>query len=271
MANISITELLGGDNIAGSRITINDNFKKLTNAINTLEGRLDTSFNPGGALNVGNAIIKKYTNPASAQIFTCEATGLFQGNLNVALSLGVTQSITVAQSLTVNKNITFDGSAVGGGTLTSAVPSTFSNEFRISQLGTGGLLLDPQTLTGGTTTRTMAPGTLNNRSVLRLNLSAYTGTAPSDCDTINLPAGNLGQIVTIFIQTPITSGISLSTFTIGTANLATSAPIEFKAISSLSFASTDVKKLAVTLFYDNSGWRVISAANPGDSVYSIEY
>ena len=270
MANITITELLGGDNIAGSRITINDNFKKITNAINTIEGRLDTSFNPGGALNVGNAIIKKYTNPASAQIFTCEATGLFQGNLNVALSLGVTQSITVAQNLTVNKNITFDGTAVGGGTLTSAVPSTFSNEFRISQLGTGGLLLDPQNLTGGTT-RTMAPGTLGGKSVLRLNLSNYTGSAPTNCDTINLPQGTLGQIVTIFIQTPITAGIASSSFTISNANLATSSAIVFSAITSTAFENVDVKKLAVTLFYDNSGWRVISAANPGDGVYSIAY
>ena len=36
MAVISITEILGGDNISGSRITINDNFKRLTNAINTI-------------------------------------------------------------------------------------------------------------------------------------------------------------------------------------------------------------------------------------------
>ena len=44
MATITITEILGNDNIAGSRVTINDNFKKVANAINTLETYLDTSF-----------------------------------------------------------------------------------------------------------------------------------------------------------------------------------------------------------------------------------
>ena len=270
MANITITELLGGDNIAGSRITINDNFKKVTNAINTLEGRLDTSFNPGGALNVGNAIIKKYTNPTSAQIFTCEATGLFQGNLNVSLNLGITQSATIAQSLTVNKNITFDGSAVGGGTLTSLVPSIFSNEFRNSQLGTGGYLLNPQAISGSGASRTMAAGSLLGYSVLRLNLSAYSGTAPNDCDTITIPAGTNGQILTVIIATPAAASSGMTDFTITSTNFVPgSAPIVFAATGA-NFETNGVKKLAITLFYDSLGWRVLSVAQPG-SVYTITY
>lgn len=272
MANITITELLGGDNIAGSRITINDNFKKLANAINTLEGRLDTSFNPGGALNVGNAIIKKYTNPTSAQIFTCEATGLFQGNLNVALNLGVTQSITAAQNLVVNKNVTFDGSAVGGGALLSQVPSTFENEFRNSQLGTGGLLLDPQALAGGGTSRTMAAGSLLGVSALRLNLSAYTGTAPNDCDTITIPQGTLGQVLTIFVQSVPAAATGLATFTISATNIASNAAIVFQANTAANFCTLNgIRKLAITLFYDAAGWRVLNVANPGGSIYSITY
>jgi len=270
MANITITELLGGDNIAGSRITINDNFKKLTNAINTLEGRLDTSFNPGGALNVGNAIIKKYTNPTSAQIFTCEATGLFQGNLNVSLNLGITQSATIAQSLTVNKNVVFDGSAVGGGTLTSQVPSIFSNEFRNSQLYTGGYILNPQAIPGSGNARTLAVGSLNGYSVLRLNLSFYTGTAPNDCDTITIPAGTNGQILTVIIGTPAASGSGMTDFTITSTNFVPgSDPIIFAA-SGANFETNGVKKLAVTLFQDALGWRVLSVA-PGDGTYTITY
>lgn len=271
MANITLTEILGGDNIAGSRITINDNFKKVANAINVLETRLDTSYNPGGALNVGNAIIKRYTNPTSAQIFTCEASGLFQGNLNVSLALAVTNNITVGQNLTVNKNITFDGTAVGGGTFTSQITSIFEKEIRNSQLFTSSVL-DPQAIAGAGTSRTMAPGSLNNASVLRLDLSTYTGTAPNNCDTIVLPTGQNGQIVTVFIEDPISAGISLSQFKIaGGAPLATSNDIVFRASSSVLFESADVRKLAVTLFYDQNGWRVINVANPGDGVYEIEY
>lgn len=271
MANITLTEILGGDNIAGSRITINDNFKKVANAINVLETRLDTSYNPGGALNVGNAIIKRYTNPTSAQIFTCEATGLFQGNLNVALSLGVTQSATIAQSLTVNKNIVFDGSAVGGGTFTSAIKSVFSNEFVNSQLDGGGLILDPQNDLSGGTTRSMIAGSLNGKSVLRLDLSQYTGVAPKNCNTISLPLGNNGQILTVLIDVPYAAGQSLTTFTIGTTNLATSDPIVFTGNTSADMESTDIKKMVVTLVFDTNKWRVINVANPGDGVYEITY
>jgi len=271
MANITITELLGGDNIAGSRITINDNFKKVTNAINTLEGRLDTSFNPGGALNVGNAIIKKYTNPTSAQIFTCEATGLFQGNLNVSLNLGITQSATIAQSLTVNKNVVFDGSAVGGGTLTSQVPSIFSNEFRNSQLYTGGYLLNPQALTGSpSTTRSLAAGVLNGFSVLRLNLSTYTGSAPNNCNTITIPAGTNGQILTVIINTPAAGGSGMTNFTITSTNFVPGYGNIVFAGTAANFETTGAKKLAVTLFHDSLGWRVLSVANPG-SLFSITY
>ena len=54
MATVTITEILGGDNIAASRIVLNNNFTLLQNAINTLETRLNTSYVPGGSLNVGD-------------------------------------------------------------------------------------------------------------------------------------------------------------------------------------------------------------------------
>jgi hypothetical protein len=274
MAVITITEILGGDNIAGSRITINDNFKRLTNAINTIETRLDTSFTPGGSLNVGNALIKKYTNPITAQIFTCEATGQFQGNLNVSNDLGVTKSVTAGLDLTVSRNVLFDGSAVGGGSLLSQVRTTFENEIVNQQLNAGIAVaptVDPQALTGPGTTRAIP--SVENHSVLSLDLSQYLTVVANDCDTVQLPVGTAGQILTVIIDTISTNpGGVFSGFAIDTtvnfdpAYAATNLVIG--AASDIN--NSDILKLAVTLYYSSTGWRVLNVAQPS-GVADITY
>lgn len=263
MATITLTEILGGDNIAGSRITLNDNFKRVANSINTLETRLDTSFTPGGSLNVGNAIIFKYTNPTSAQIFTCEATGLFQGNLNVLLDLGVTQSISAGLDTTVSRNLVLDGAAVGGGSFLTQVPSTFENEVIIQQLYTGipvAAVLNPQTLAQSPSPTTRAITSVANHSVLRLDLSTYdSGVVANSCAAIQLPVGTNGQILTVIIDTisvnPMPNFQIDTTLNFDSAYSGT--PIIFN-----NAASASVKKVALTLYYSTTGWRVLNVARP---------
>lgn len=260
MATITLTEILGGDNIAGSRVTINDNFKRTANAINTIETRLDTSFTPGGSLNVGNALILKYTNPTSAQIFTCEATGLFQGGLNVLLNLGVTQSADIGLDLAVHRNITLDGAATGGGSFLSTVRSTFAHETVNSQLYLPSAIapaVDLQALAGSGAVRAL-PSVLNH-SVLRIDATTFTSVAPNDCEGIILPAvGSAGctpgQILTVIIDAPGTTAFP-SGFSISATNLATALPIVLNAVT--TSASANIRKNAVTLFADFAGWRVI--------------
>lgn len=268
MAVITITEILGGDNIAGSRVTINDNFKRAANAINTIETRLDTSFNPGGSLNVGNALVMRYTNPTSAQIFTCEATGLFQGNLNVLLDLGVSQSADIGLDLAVHRNVTFDGAAIGGPyVFNSSVRTIFGNEVVNQQAfagTTGAPILDPQALPGGTN-RILS--TVIGYSVLRIDATTYTSVAPFDCDTITLPTVGIGatpgQIITVIIDgnssiTAITGGFRLdpTPFAPGYTN-----PIAIGA-GAIPTNTTGIRKLAVTLFADSVGWRILSITQP---------
>lgn len=269
MAVITITEILGGDNLAGSRLTLNDNFKKLANAINTIETRLDTSFNPGGSLNVGNALIRKYTNAVSAQIFTCEASALFQGNLNVSLDLGITKSINVGLDLNVSRNVLFDGAATGGGSFVSQVRSTFQHEIVNQQLSNGSTIaptLNPQTLSGSTSRNIT---TVVGYSVLRLDLSTYSG-AITDCDTIILPAvGSAGctpgQILTIVIDTkspvPYPAGFQIDRSTL----MQTSGTPANIAIGVGAIINTDdiaIYKLSITLFADHNGWRVLNITQP---------
>jgi hypothetical protein len=269
MAVITITEILGGDNLAGSRLTLNDNFKKLANAINTIETRLDTSFNPGGSLNVGNALIRKYTNAVSAQIFTCEASALFQGNLNVSLDLGITKSINVGLDLNVSRNVVLDGAASGGGSFTSQVRSTFQHEVVNQQLNDGTIIaptLNPQTLSGGTSRNIT---TVVGYSVLRLDLSTYSGN-PTDCDTIILPpvgsAGcTPGQILTIIVGTkssvPYPFGFQIDKSTLAPNALV---PINITIGAGIAISTDDLEiyKLSVTLFADHNGWRVLNVTQP---------
>ena len=275
MAVITLTEILGGDNIAGSRITINDNFKRVSNAINTLETRLDTSFTPGGSLNVGNALIRRYTNPTTAQIFDCEATALIQGNLNVLLDLGVSQSASVALDATVGRNINFTGSAVGGPwTFTSSVRSTFVNEVVNQQLyqGTvGAPAVNIQSLAGAGTLRQVT--SVVGHSVLRVDLSAYTGIAPNDCEGIILPtvaSSTPGQILTVIIDGAASTPLAGGFFFIDGTNFAPGAVTTQIQMGNVTPAnSNDIRKLAVTLFADASGWRVLNVtqAVAGDITY----
>lgn len=280
MATITLTEILGGDNIAGSRITINDNFKRVANSINTLESRLDTSFTPGGSLNVGNALILKYTNPTSAQIFTCEATGLFQGGLNVLLNLGVTQSADIGLDFFAHRYVTFDGSAAGGGSFTSSVRSTFNNELVNGQLNISTVsapTVDPQTLSGSGSVRDIT--SVIGHSVLRIDTSTYTGVAPTDCDTVRLPQVGLGgctpgQILTVLIDGNLTgagtfmgAGLQIDATTLApsyTSNIRIGAGSNTTNLAS-------AKKLAVTLFADSAGWRVLSVAQPDSTIPDIFY
>ena len=272
MAVITVTEILGGDNLAGSRITINDNFKKVTNAINTLETRLDTSFVPGGSLNVGNALIKKYTNPTSAQIFDCEATGQFQGNLNVLLDASVTQSISAGLDVTAGRNVNFTGSS-GSGSFLSAIFSEFSKGFALTQLGaqtTSAPTLNPQTLLPAGNISRSITASLVGYTVLRLDLSTYNSATVDNCEEIVLPAvgvgATLGQVITVIVDqiSPLAIG---GGFKISNTNFDSGYTLPI-AIGVGPFGTDDsrIKKVAITLFADAAGWRVLNIAQPNVGV-----
>ena len=261
MAAITITEILGGDNIAGSRLTINDNFKKLANGLNTVETFLNTS-PAGGSLNIGNLQVLKYTQPDTATLFTCQASGSFAGNLIVTKDLSVSQSINAALDLTASRNITF-ASTPGGtpGSFTSSVSSKFNGQFGRTQLyaaQTGSAADNPQDLTPtGNTTRSIT--SVDGYRVLRIDLSTYNGSlAATNCNTILLPQvvlANYGQILTIIVDTK--SANAMTNFTISNTNFAAGS-----MTTGIVFGTPNadaVYRQAVTVFGDQKGWRVLNA------------
>lgn len=273
MATITITEILGSDNIAGSRPTINDNFKKVAAAINTLETYLDTSFVPGGALNVGSALVKKYTRPITDQIFTCEATGLFNGNLNVGQDLGITRDFTVGRNQTVHGNITFDGTVGVNSIFTSSIPFSQDSSMISPQLNAGlstnSLIIDTQALTSPTSTSTTRIITTTNTfqkvSVIRLSWLNYTGTGSNNCNAIDLPAVSdanvkAGQIITLLVDAPAPSGTTGVDLELSVTNLDTAySSVKFNSDPSVAADDARIRQAAITLYADNTGWRILNS------------
>lgn len=260
MATINLTEILGSDNIAGSRITINDNFKKLANSVNTFETYLDTAFTPGGSLNIGTFLVKRYTNPATTNLFTCEASGRFDGNLTVTGALAAGGAATFSNNVTLGTT----------GVFTIGVPVTQSSGFTNPQFSSSALTINLQELgSPGATARSIgATADFANISVVRLSLTGYSGTSSTNCRAIILPATgavgyNYGQCVTFLVDTPAPVGAS-ATFGIALTNLDQSGPTATYTNVLFNATGTDaplskMRQSAITVTAGFNGWRVINA------------
>jgi hypothetical protein len=280
MATITITEILGSDNLAGSRITINNNFKTLQNAVNTLEQRLNTSFSPGGSLDIGDIVVKKYTRPTSAVIFTVQASGLIQGDFSIVGATTTTGSVTIGQQLNVAGNVVLSNSATpsaGTYTLSNALRTIDTNGYAHEQFYAGNsnsLVVNPNGLTNPSLIspiRFLDPTLFYNRRVIHLDLSTITAAgilAGTDCQTITLPSvgsANVqnGQIVTFVIDLPAasvnTSGVD--NFFIDTVNMDPAYTSAIPLIDPVLYDldQPDVIKTFLTLYASATGWKVLSA------------
>jgi hypothetical protein len=108
-----------------------------------------------------------------------------------------------------------------------------------------------------------------------VDLSTYNGTAPNDCEGIILPtvaSSTPGQILTVIIDGAAGALLASGNFQISATNFA---PGAVNAVNGIRMSdvtptnSNDVRKLAVTLFADVLGWRVlnITQASAGDITY----
>lgn len=117
MAQLTIQDILGSDNVASSRATISSNFKILVDGINKIETFLNTSPN-GGSLSIGTITINKFTRPISDILFVCEASATIAGNLSIG-TVGQGTTITINSipifnyTATFKKDVTFDKLTAG--------------------------------------------------------------------------------------------------------------------------------------------------------------
>jgi hypothetical protein len=188
MATVTITEILGGDNIAASRIVINNNFSLLQNAINTLETRLNTSYVPGGSLNVGDAQILKYNRNITTNIFLVQASAQIDGNLSLGTptnnaTLGITGFLTVSEDLTVADDVIFSNNGNNNVFTNSLSTSTNDSDSDLQLYG----IVSGKNPVFLSQSSSVLPITQNTR-VLYLNVAAYTGSVPNNISAWSLPA-----------------------------------------------------------------------------------
>jgi hypothetical protein len=207
MATVTITEILGGDNIAASRIVINNNFTLLQNAINTLETRLNTSYVPGGSLNVGDAQILKYNRSISQTIFLLQASGQIDGNLGLGTptfnaQLSVTGDISVSNFLGIEESVGFNNNS-GTSTFNNYLSTEINDSLSDLQWYTAGTK-NPVVLTQSLSGPAYQLPITGNTKVLHLDITAYTGVGPTNIDTFSLPPVSSvrnGQIITLVFDT----------------------------------------------------------------------
>lgn len=212
MATLTLTEILGDDDIAASRVVINENFKATQNGVNAIEQRLNTSFSPGASLNVGSAQILKYTRPVTDNIFLCQASAEIQGNTNLLLDLNIGGSEVIANDSKISGNVTFDGLASGGGVLTLSIQQFVDNSYFHTQFGNPNTTLSPnlnvQALSVVAANTVEIPTTgLDKKRFVYLDMSSYTGTSPNDNYILRMPSGSStykGQIIRIGFSLPST-------------------------------------------------------------------
>jgi hypothetical protein len=274
---ITIKEILGTDSIFGSRITINENFKKVTNELNIVQSYLNTETTPGGAINIGSLLIKKYTRPVSTQLFQCEGSGSFAGDFSVGGAFTNTGVFTQVGNALFNSGFQLSNSVVGNNQFQNNIPTIVTKghvnkQFDItSTLASGGLLVDPNTLllpTNTSETRQITTASVADFlkvSVIRLNFSTFTNTGTTNCSNIILPAitsVTTGQIITVLIDNPmpLASYIPAPSIKIDALNLD---PIYTLGVnlkgSIVSYNDVNLRKNSVTLYADTTGWRVLGS------------
>lgn len=258
MAVVTITEILGGDNIAASRVVINNNFTLLQNAINTLETRLNTSYTPGGALNVGSIQALKYTRAISTNIFLVQASAQIDGNLSLGTAtnpstLALTGSATVSQALTIDGNVNFDND---GDTkvFTNSAQNIVNDSFSNAQwYGPTTKQQEQVVSTGGAHSVVIT----DNTNVIRLdiqNVVAATILTMPDASTVTA-----GQIVTLAFDSAYQTAANRA-FTLATTNMDPAYGTNLALNNAVDSSTDAIGKCWITLVAATNGWRVIGAS-----------
>lgn len=246
MAKITLTELLGTDNVALSRTTINQNFSTTENAINKLGLLLDTSAD-GGALSVGDLkIVLVGNNTTATTTFTNAGSEIINGNSTIKLNLRVEKILEVTGDVTFHNRLILDGAganpALSIGTLSEPVPVYHNMGMKVD-------------------------GEFKNSEPVDINAATYNLDIANKyvvyLDCINAPGG--ASVITLtgeaiegqrlFIQitaAPVTGG----TFELDKTAFQT----QYSANIILAGATDAVlKKLWVEVVYTSGGWKVIGS------------
>lgn len=235
---ITLQTILATNSFSASRTIINNNFTAIKTSIDALDSYLSSST---GALNVTSAYVERGSNPISTTLLTCEASGVFGGNLSVNGTSGLTST-----SITASTGVTVTGGDV---MLTNA-----SNKLDI----TGKLVLDGEIVhkdfgnsfieaadpaSFATVSGTQATLAVTGVHSILLDFTTYNGTT-KDVVSAELPVGNTtGQTLEIIVKTGAVTGVFIDNVNI--ANLTT---------ETIQFSNSPFDYQSIQLRWSGTAW-----------------
>ena len=218
---VTIEEILATDEIASSRLTINENFAALKDAIDTIT---DSYINEDtGEITASSMTLARGSEPTTTTILTVEASQSIGGDLAVTGS-------TALNDLTVNSGIEVDAGNVKfndvSGTFTNLSVLKQSSAIAFSGLNStfinASLPSAWDSLTTLSASGTNAVLSVTKKNFIMLDFSSYDG-GTNNILTVQLPAGSiLGQHLYIVSKIGSSNGVHLLKPTIvsSTANIA---------------------------------------------------
>lgn len=235
---ITLQTILATNSFSASRTIINNNFTAVKTSIDSLESYLNSST---GALVSTSSYVERGSNPTSTTLFTCEASGVFGGNLSISGTSGVSTT-----SLSSSTGITVTGGDV--------MLSNASNKLDIS----GKLVLDGEIVckdfgnsfieaadpaSFATVSGTQATLAVTGVHSILLDFTTYNGTT-KDVISFELPSGNTtGQTLEIIVKTAAIAGVFMDNVNI--ANLTT---------ETIQFSNTPYDYQSVQLRWTGTAW-----------------
>jgi hypothetical protein len=256
MATITLTEVLGTDNVALSRTILNQNFSTVSNAINTLELYLNTT-PAGAALSVGSVLINQGANSVNDPLFTNEGSGVFLGNLSVQQDLNLPTG-----NLTVGGGVTFSNGLILTGTGPNPVFTIGTLATPVDVYHVAGMKIDQQF---GNTIATPAHQEtqlgsgifeidVEDKYIIYLDYINYNIANPDAANITRLTGtAEIGQKLFIQISGAPAGG---GTFEIDNAGFLP----QYTANIPFSGANPDeLKKLWIEVIYLAGGWKVIGS------------
>lgn len=207
---ITLQTILATNSFSASRIIINNNFNAIKTTIDAMEGYLNSST---GALSATSAYVERGSNPTSTTLFTCEASGIFGGNLSIGGSTGLTTT-----ALTVTNGVTITGGDVllsnASRKLEVSGKMVMDSEIIFKDYGDSFLnasdpaSYDPANVSVISGTHKEAIISVVGLHSILLDFSTYDTVLGFIVKSFSLPTGNtVGQTLEIVVKTEAISGI----------------------------------------------------------------
>lgn len=224
MATISITEILGSDNIASSRAVIANNFKTLCDEANKIETFLNTSV-AGARLTVAEAYINQGGTTTDLEILTVNGRSTIEKLLTAKGGIACYGNFTMGTDTATAtlKNVIVDGTITANGTLT-----------------TNGII---QTIDSSNS------GNLANSSTIVLKMNSGAGSpgspagSPASKPTANIFNATKGQLVTILFDGDAEAG---------TINVKETSSSKVSHTIDISFTNPKINESSLTLLFTSA-------------------